>query len=72
MRSSSSDTRGPTSAATDAGSGDEVDLEALRRDVRAWLSAHWVDGVDRHDFLDAVVEAGYATPAGSASAAGSA
>ena len=58
MRASSSDTRGATSAAKDAGSGDEVDLEVLRRDVRAWLATHWVEGVDRHDFLDAVVEAG--------------
>ena len=33
MRASSSDTRGATSAAKDAGSGDEVDLEPVVRDA---------------------------------------
>jgi len=58
MPMSTSDREPVTPTTVDA----EVDIETLRQEVRVWLADHWVEGVDRYEFLDAVVDAGYATP----------
>jgi alkylation response protein AidB-like acyl-CoA dehydrogenase len=59
---SSSDTESTASTSVDNEVDAEVDINALQLEIEAWLAKHWVEGVDRHEFLDAVVDAGYATP----------
>jgi alkylation response protein AidB-like acyl-CoA dehydrogenase len=42
--------------------GAQVDLNAVRDEVQAWLSANWRPGTPARDFLPLVVDAGYAVP----------
>lgn len=41
---------------------DESDISSLRAEVKDWLAAHWSSTRSTSDFIDEVVEAGWASP----------